>query len=1076
MSIPARSLPRTALRGLLALVLGLTLTDPAVASGPPDLVVEHFGSERGLPIDNVTAIHQDRAGFIWIGTRDGLVMYDGHRATSFEHVIGDPDSLSDNYVRTIYEDRAGNLWIGTNSSGLDRLSRADWSFEHFRHDSADPTTITHDSVNVIVEDRQGVIWVGTQIGLNRLDPATGNFQRLLADPGDPRALPHDYVYALQEDDQGYLWVGTVGGGLARLDRERRFFARWRHDPGNPASLISDQVFALAKDDQGALWIATEGGLDRLDPPRRRFEHFTSEPEDPQSLSYPLVTSLAIDPEGTLWIGTWGGGVDRLDVVTRRFLPPPARTAAELAKERIASLTVDHTGAVWFGTWSHGVLRARRPALRSEVLTTRQGLSFDDVTSVLEDSSGRVWAGTWGKGLCFRRPGAAHFTQDPRVVPDPLTRGTLLSLAEGENGSLWVGSMGPLFHVEAGKGTRVFAHDPATPGSLGPGYVTALHRDREGELWIGVGGSGLFRLRRGATSFEAFVHDPEDPATLSDNYITALAEDPQGVLWVGTRSGGVNALDRATGRVVRYLPDPGDPHSLSFHYVTSLAVDDAGTVWIATAGGGLNAVRRQGDRVFFEHFTERDGLADDTVRALAVDGTVLWLAAPNGLTRFDTRSGSLISVDAGDGLPATGFNGGASFSGRRRLYFGSSSGLLVIERGLDVAPSPPAPTVLRAISTLDGSISADRPPWELRRMEVPYGKILTFSFAVLDFGDTRRHRFAYRLAGLRDEWIEIGDRREVTFTNLDPGKYTLQVRGRSSHGVWSDATASLTLVVVPPFWMTLWFRLAVAGLLILAVFAAHRRRTSTLERRNRELLALKNQREQALAEMHASREQLHEAYGRLRRLTRRLELAKEDERKRIARELHDEMGQGLTAAKINLQLLASLAPSSEAGERVADTIEVVDRMIRHVRALSLDLRPPLLDELGLGPALRSYLEAQAQRAGLEIEIAPQGPPRGLPPEVEITAFRCVQEALTNVMRHAQASRVTVRVEHRGGQLEIEVRDDGQGFDVSQALRRAAGGQHLGLLGIRERVESLGGELAIDSSPGAGTTITVHIPWR
>ncbi|UCF66162.1 MAG: ATP-binding protein, partial [Acidobacteriota bacterium] len=476
------------------------------------------------------------------------------------------------------------------------------------------------------------------------------------------------------------------------------------------------------------------------------------------------------------------------------------------------------------------------------------------------------------------------------------------------------------------------------------------------------------------------------------------------------------------------------------------------------------------------FTERDGLIDDTIRALAIDDDIVWLATAHGLTRFDTRRGAFVSFDASEGLPTSGFNGGASCTGSGQLYFGSSHGLLTIPRGLPVASAPAAPTVLRAVRTLEGMASADRAPWDLERLEVAYGEILSFAFAVLDYGDPRRHRFAYRLTGLRDEWIEIDERREVTFTDLDPGEYTLEVRGRSSHGVWSDAATSLSLVVVPPFWMTTWFRVAVLTSLVLAVLAAHRRRTSTLERRNRELMALKNQREAALAEMHASQEQLHETYDRLRRLTRRLELAKEDERKRIARELHDEMGQGLTAAKINLQLLAALPGSAETKDRASDTIELVDRMIQHVRALSLDLRPPLLDELGLSPALRSYLEAQAQRTGIDIEIADNGLPGDLPAEVGITAFRFVQEAVTNVIRHAEASRVDVDVMHAQGRLELTVRDDGSGFDVGQALHRASSGQHLGLLGIRERVESLGGQLEIDSSPGKGTSLAVNIPWR
>jgi signal transduction histidine kinase/ligand-binding sensor domain-containing protein len=1061
---------------LLVFTATASAAPPPGPISPPDLVVERFGSDRGLSIDNVTAIHQDRAGFLWIGTREGLVMYDGHSSKTFEHDISDPRSISDNYVRTVYEDKAGNLWIGTNSSGLNRLDRASWTFEHYRHDSADPRTISHDSVNLLLEDPSGTLWVGTQIGLNRFDPASGTFERFLADPADPGSLSHDYIYALCRDSNGTLWIGTVGGGLNRWDPETRTFTAYRHDPDDPRSIGSDHVFALIEDGRGRLWVGTDSGLDVLDPDRSSFEHYAHDPDSGAGLSYRIVTSLVIDHEQTLWIGTWGGGADRLDTRTGEFLSSASIAAPALESERIAALAVDHTGAIWLGTWAQGALRARRPAVRAWMLTEAHGLTFRDATAVYEAESGRLWVGTWGRGLELRQPARTTFDESFRRTLVSLDQGTILAIHDAGDDGVWVGSMGPLFRVLASGGTRVYAHDTADPHSLGPGYVTSVFRDSDGHVWTGVGGSGLYRMRPDGNGFDAFVHDPGDEGTLSDDYITDLVEDHQGMLWVGTRSGGVNVLDRSTGRAARYLPDPSDPHSLSYHYITSMAVDDQDTVWIATAGGGLNAARKERREVRFERYTESDGLIDDTIRSLAIDGDTLWLATAHGLTRFDTARGKFVSYDSSDGLPTSGFNADASCTGAEHVYFGSSKGVLVIPRGLPMASPPPAPTVLRSVRTLDGTVAAEEPPWDLDILEVPYGEILSFGFAVLDFGDTRRHRFAYRLSGLRSEWIDIDDRREITFTGLAPGDYTLEVRGRSSHGVWSDGTASLRLGIVPPFWMTTWFRLSVVGLLVVAFFLAHKRRTSKLKRRNRELLALKDEREAALAETRQGREQLHDTYAQLRRLTRRLEAAKEDERKRIARELHDEMGQGLTAAKINLQLLASISSSRESADRASDTVELVDHMIQHVRTLSLDLRPPLLDELGLGPALRSYLEAQAQRTGLEIVTTSDGLPADLPAEIGITVFRFVQEAVTNVVRHAEARHIAVTIEERADHLEIAVSDDGRGFDVHEALARAAGGAHLGLLGIRERVETLGGELRIDSSKDDGTTLTVRVPWR
>ncbi len=1042
----------------------------------PRVVIEKIGTERGLAVENVTALYQDRAGFAWIGTRQGLILYDGQSTTTFEHDVRDLRSIPDNFVRTIYEDRDLNLWIGTNSSGLARLDRANWTFETFRHDSADPQTISHDSVNVILQDREGMLWVGTQIGLNRFDPRSGTFQRFHSDPANAATLANDYVYALLEDHRGELWIGTVGGGLDQLDRRTGVFTHRRHDSADPSTAGDDRIFALAEDAQGNIWIGTNGGLDRLDRDRSRVDHFPRAPEARRDGKAPIVTTLAVDGEGTLWIGTWGDGLGCLDVRTGAYLGSPSTIEPELARRRITSTAIDSTGAVWVGTWAHGVLRAHRPAVEASVLGPAQGLGLPDVTAVLEDGEGRLWAGTWGSGLYSRARGESRFDDALRSRLGRLTDGTVLSLEDAGEGAVWVGTMETLFRVDASGVLRQYVHEPARPGSLGPGYITALLRDSDGVLWVGVGGSGLYRLRHDGSGFDRFIHDPGDESTLSDDYITSLLEARDGVLWVATRSGGVNECDRATGRCIRHLPDPGNPRSLSYHAITAMAEDGDGVIWIATSSGGLNAARRTKEGVFFDRITQREGLPDDILRALAVDGSALWLTTAKGLTRFDTADATFNSFGSSDGLPTSGFNGGAASTGRDKLYFGSTAGLVEIERGSSVLPAPRSPTVLRAVRTLQGSVPGDRPPWDLERLEVPYGEVLSFAFAVLDYGDARRHRFAYRLAGLRDDWVDIGDRREVTFTDLNPGRYTLGIRARNAHGVWSESQAPLTLVVVPPFWMTLWFRLLTVSLLALAVLAVHRQRTSALKKRNRELLALKDQREAALAEMRAGREELHETYDRLRRLTRRLEDAREDERKHIARELHDEMGQALTAAKINLQIMASSPVSGDLADRIADTVGLVDRMIRHVRTLSLDLRPPLLDEFGLDAALRSYLEAQAQRTGLGIDVTGDGIPPELGPEVAITAFRFLQEAVTNVIRHADASRVKVAIVGRNDELDLEVRDDGTGFDVGNALLRAAGGQHLGLLGIRERVESLGGSMELDSAPGRGTRIAVSIPWR
>jgi signal transduction histidine kinase len=382
-------------------------------------------------------------------------------------------------------------------------------------------------------------------------------------------------------------------------------------------------------------------------------------------------------------------------------------------------------------------------------------------------------------------------------------------------------------------------------------------------------------------------------------------------------------------------------------------------------------------------------------------------------------------------------------------------------------------VLTSIQTLKKPLPGPAPSWATEAIEVRYGEVLSIEAVVLDYGERRRHRYAYRLGGLNDAWVELGTRREMTFTHLDPGAYTLRVRGRNDQGVWSETPVALRIRVVPPFWRTAWFRALVTMSVVGLAWAWHLRRTGTLERRNRELLELKEQREHALEEARQIQGELRVAYGRLRGLTRRLEAAKEEERKHIAREMHDEMGTALTTMKLNLQLLGGAAPE-EASRRVGDSIGLIDRMIGLVRELSLDLRPPLLDELGLAAALRGYLEALSRRSGIGIELNAKGVPTSLPDDVAIAAFRVAQEAVTNVLRHGGASRVWVDLSYDPARLDLMIADDGRGFDVAAAFERAGTGRHLGLLGMRERVEAMGGTLSVESAPGNGTRVHARLP--
>jgi len=775
----------------------------------------------------------------------------------------------------------------------------------------------------------------------------------------------------------------------------------------------------------------------------------------------------------MWVGTHGGGLAALDTATGRlrfWRHEPGREGS-LSEDAIIALLSDRAGALWIGTWGGGLSRLS-PAAQQFAGPGDRGLPPRDlrgrsVTCILHDHRGRTWIGTRTGYLVRIDSGNGGSETILRGGDEGVSR-TLLSLEEDRLGRIWVGTSGSLLRLDPETGrSRQWEHRPGDLRSLGPGFVTAVLEDKSDRLWVGTGEGGLQRLDGEGSVLRRFTHDPHDASSLSDDYVTSLLEDRSGLLWVGTRSGGLNEFDPSTGRARRFLPVADDPSSIGHHYVTSLLQDSQGRLWVGTGGGGLNRIDRTDDgRVRFERVTEQQGLIDDDVTGVVEDdGGSLWVTTRRGLSRFHPERIAFTNLFVSDGLPSSEFEAGAAARSRDSLYFGAVRGLLALPAGTDFRESAPSPVAFRSIRTASGEVLDRHTAHEPDTLEIPYGTWLSIELAVLDYSPELDHRYAYRLG---DDWVEIGDRREITFTSLQPGEHALRVRGRNSQGVWAEATAPLQITVVPPFWMTVPFRLSMIAAVAALAFGAHRRRTSMLEKRNRELVELHGQREKA-------RQDLDDAYQRLRGLTRRLEAAKEDERQRIARELHDEMGPSLTAVIINLRLLPAQRSSEQLARRIDDTVDLVDSMIQRIRDISLDLRPPLIDELGLVPALGGYLESVSERTGIKINLRGDKNLGPLPAHVPITAFRLVQESVTNVVRHAGAGSIEITVRRNGAGLELSVEDNGRGFDVRETMDRAASGKAIGLLGMQERVGMLGGEIEIDSTPGAGTHIRVRLPF-
>jgi ligand-binding sensor domain-containing protein/signal transduction histidine kinase len=857
---------------------GLTTpSSPFLASNPQaqtnTIRFKRISLEEGLSQGTITAIWQDSQGYMWFGTEDGLNKYDGIQFAVYKHDPEDPLTLSDSYISAIYEDKNGNLWVGTRS-GLDRFDRKAGIFTHFQHDPDDPNSLGGTWVTTIHEDRQGRFWVGTITGLDLFDRDTNHFVHYRHAPDDPNSLSNDFVRVVYEDQGGELWVGT-DGGLDLFVQANETFAHYQHDPRDLQSLSDDQITAVLEDREGFLWVGTEaGGLNQFNRASNTFVRHQHDAEDSHSLSHNRVRAILQDNTGRLWIGTQNG-LDQLDRTRKRFIHyhHDPGDLYSLSSSTIWSIFEDRTGVLWFGTYGGGLNKYNRSTdqfvLYQQKPDLPNSLSENMVWSICEDQNGMLWIGTFNGGLnkLDRSSDAYSVYQHDPSDPTSIASNDIRAILEDHSGALWVGTNHGLDRFDPVTETFThYQHDPDDPSSLSDDQVRALYEDSLGTLWVGTRTGGLNRFDRASESFIRYQHDPDDPTSLSDDRVWSLYEDISGKLWVGTL-GGINLLDSSSDRFTRYLHDPYDPESLSNNAIFSFHEDLSGMLWVGTWGTGLD--RFDPATQTFTHFTEKDGLPNNVIYGIEVDGEgYLWLSTNRGLSKFDPRTETFRNYDISDGLQDNEFNVGAHFrSDRGEMFFGGISGFnAFFPEQIQDNPKPP-PIVITSFAKFNQKVRTDLSEGE--HIELSYKEnFISFEFAALDYTAPEKNQYAYMLEGFDQDWVEAGTRRYASYTNLNGGNYVFRVKGSNSDGVWNEEGSAVHITVTPPIWEIWWFRGILLLVLVGGVIGGYRLRVRNIEKRSQEL---EEQVEERTREIERRTQELEALYQADEELYRRVHL-------------------------------------------------------------------------------------------------------------------------------------------------------------------------------------------------------------
>ncbi len=947
------------------------------------------------------------------------------------------NGMPENEIRGITQTPDGYLWIAT-FNGLARFDGI-----HLTLFNRETPGLLSNQFGTMLQGRGGDLW------LDSVDRGVVRYHDgLFRAYGRQDGVPADIINGLTGDDSGDVWVLT-GGRIIRWDEASKHFVDVA--PQSPSARYRSLLW-----DSAGFWVRENEKVRCFT--RGRFVDFTL----PKQILEDTLWGAALDQSGTLWLETVDGKRVRIsaDNVSHMIAPKSTgevtvgttynkslvmhvgprlqRTFEFVNANRVVSLTPwhfyeDRQGNLWIGTLEDGLYRLQQQMIHS--YSTQQGLIDRDTYAIYQDRSGAVWIGAWHSGLSRFADG--RFTS--YTMADGLPNELVTALFEDREGRFWVGTHGGLSIFDHGR-FRI----PRGPILPDEAVVQAICQDRFGTLWFGTR-QGLARYQNGVTRF----FTKKDGLAANDTH--AIVEGANGDLWVG----GYGGLTRIrNGEFSRWTESDGLPSA----NIWALHQDNDGALWIGTFDGGL-ARFKDGQ---LTSYSVKDGLFDEGVFNILEDKHgYFWISCSRGVYRVSKRdliafaSGDLKQVTSTaygkiDGMLDIECNGGVEPSGVEtrdgKLWFPTRNGVAIIDPESVVHDSVP-PLVMIESSLVDNVNTPVNAP-----LRIPPGRPnVEISYTAPNFINTAQTHFKYRLEGLDSDWIDAGARRTAYYSHLPPGEYVFHVIAGNSDGVWNNEGKTLTITVLAPFYETLWFEMLVLLTLGAIVAMSWRYRVSQLQR----------------------------AQVAQQAFSRQLIASQEAERKRIAGEMHDSLGQRLVVIKNLAYLLLrskKAAPVDDSDvQTIAEISDEASSAIAETREISYNLRPFQLDRLGLTKAIEAMIRTTGIASAIHFTSELDNIDDVFPEDLRINFYRIVQEALGNIMKHAQATEVNVRVKRRIENVILTIEDNGRGFtpDERSPLPSHSG---FGLTGMGERARLLGGELKVKSTQGRGTTVLFEIPLR
>ncbi|HEX6832772.1 MAG TPA: EAL domain-containing protein [Rudaea sp.] len=794
-------------------------------------------SEQGLAQHTVNDFLQDHEGFVWIATQGGLHKYDGYRFTVFRHDSDDATSLPDSFITALAEDDHGQLWVGGNTAGLARFDPFDRTARAMPVAADAPEAPQRNAIQALLADPSRGLWIGTAAGIELMD--THTYARREIYRFVPTRSQGNHVFRFARGSDGVVWCATTAG-LFRIDPMST-----EAKPVATARIASATTALIGSD--GSVYTGTPEGLYRVDAKSGAAERLWPHSGEERS-GRQLVRDIVQDARGRLWLAVYGYGVFVLDVHGSggEWLHHDANVGGSLPEEFETRLFIDRSGLLWVGGESRGFATADPGGTFFDYVFDRDAIdastSGNNIRSIWEDAQQRLWLGTEGSGLKRYDRTADRFESFNDVLQqaskEPLTTLRIAALQGAGGGKLWVGSNHGAFLLDPDKRkATIVPVDPRDGNGLPNNQVRQILVATDGSIWFGTSGAGLAHWWPPTGSWEFFRHDDYLPDSLAIDIVLALREDRDGRLWIGTLNG-LSRYDPHQHALKSYRNDPHDPHSLADNVVRVIYQTRDGTLWFGTHGGLDRLDSEGGDKLSFTHFKAHDDLLNMTIYGMLEDSAgMIWLSTNRGVARFDREQDAFHLFALEDGLQGLEFNGGAQWArADGEFAFGGTNGLNLFRPEAITLNHVVPPVVITSAKIGSAATPLDAGAGTL---SVPQAeRIVRFEFAALDYAEPVRNRFAYRLEGFDDNWVQAGTRHDATYTNLAAGQYRFRVRASNHDGVWNDQGTTLALEVTPPWWASTSMKLLYALTIATLAFLVWRARQQRKEEERQHSLELK----------------------------------------------------------------------------------------------------------------------------------------------------------------------------------------------------------------------------------------------